>query len=161
MEKNLWAGLSTGAYCFFDNDIINRAIYGVLYNWFATVDSRNIAPEGWHVPTDDEWKELEMYLGMSQSEVDGTGYRGTDEGKKLKSSIAWNGIDEVAFSGLPGGYCNHNGYFYYMGHAVYFWSVSVHPTYGAWNRGLHNDNDAIGRIDNFRQNGFSIRCVQD
>lgn len=79
-----WSNLSTGAYCSYDNDDNNIDTYGLLYNWYAVDDSRNLAPEGWHVPTDEEWKELEMYLGMSQSEADDTGYRGTDEGGKLK-----------------------------------------------------------------------------
>jgi uncharacterized protein (TIGR02145 family) len=63
-----WYGLSSGAYCDYNNDPGNVETYGRLYNWYAVDDSRNIAPEGWHVPTDDEWKQLEMYLGMSQAE---------------------------------------------------------------------------------------------
>jgi uncharacterized protein (TIGR02145 family) len=81
-----WEGLSTGAYCEYDNDINNVATYGRLYNWYAVDDSRGLAPEGWHVPSDDEWKQLEMYLGMSQSEADDYGWRGTDEGGEVKGN---------------------------------------------------------------------------
>ncbi|MEJ2629601.1 MAG: fibrobacter succinogenes major paralogous domain-containing protein, partial [bacterium] len=63
-----WHDLSTGAYCDYNNNEGNVSTCGHLYNWYAVNDSRNIAPEGWHVPTDEEWKELEMYLGMSRSE---------------------------------------------------------------------------------------------
>jgi len=59
---------------------------GNFYNWHAVNDSRNIAPEGWHVPTDEEWKELEMFIGMSQSEADKIDYRGTEEGGRLKGT---------------------------------------------------------------------------
>ena len=59
-----WTALSTGAYCWFNNDAaINRAIHGAIYNWYTIVDSRNIAPTGWHVPTDDEWTVLITFLG--------------------------------------------------------------------------------------------------
>ena len=56
----------TGAYCAYDNNQNNADIYGYLYNWHAAHDNRQIAPEGWHVPTDQDWKELEMSLGMSR-----------------------------------------------------------------------------------------------
>ncbi|MCK5521433.1 MAG: fibrobacter succinogenes major paralogous domain-containing protein, partial [Candidatus Marinimicrobia bacterium] len=76
-DAGAWTGLSTGAYCFYNNDANNAETYGALYNWYAvngnTIDTSRIfelAPEGWHVPTDAEWKELEMFLGMSQSTAD-------------------------------------------------------------------------------------------
>ena len=49
-------------YTFYDNDSSNIAIYGNLYNWYAVDDNRGICPEYWHVPSDEEWKQLEMYL---------------------------------------------------------------------------------------------------
>ena len=109
-----WAYLSTGAWCVHDNDGSYANTYGYLYNWYAVNDIRNIAPEGWHVPTDEEWKELEMYLGMSQTEADDTGYRGTNEGGKLKEAgtTHWEtpntgATNETGFSALPGG-CRSN-----------------------------------------------------
>lgn len=103
-----WRDLSSGAYCAYNNDNGNADAYGMIYNWYwyAVDDSRNIAPIGWHVPTDEEWKELEMYLGLSQTEADDTGYRGTDEGDKLKATTGWynngNGTNESGFTALPG-----------------------------------------------------------
>ena len=55
-----WTNLTTGAYCVYNNENNNNSTYGLLYNWYAIADGRNIAPEGWHIPTDAEWKELEM-----------------------------------------------------------------------------------------------------
>ena len=86
-ENNTLEGPSTGALCAYDNDSTNVDPYGYLYNGFAVEDNCNIAPEGWHVLTDEEWKELEMYLGMSRSEADESDYRGTDEGSKLKETV--------------------------------------------------------------------------
>ena len=83
-DSSSWRALTTEAYCIYNNNASNEGeTYGALYNWYAVVDSRNIAPEGWHVPTDSEWKELEMYLGMSQSEADQIHWHGTNEGSKL------------------------------------------------------------------------------
>jgi uncharacterized protein (TIGR02145 family) len=64
-DASAWSGLSTGAYCHYNNDFNNAAIYGRLYNWYAVSDSRNIAPGGWHVPTDTEWQTLVDLLGGS------------------------------------------------------------------------------------------------
>lgn len=70
-----WGNLSTGAYCAYNNDNVNISTYGLLYNWYAVADSRELAPTGWHVPTDEEWKQLEMSLGMSDSEANDRGWR--------------------------------------------------------------------------------------
>jgi len=78
-DAEAWSDLKNGAYCaYMDGETDESATYGYLYNWYAVTNMGNYTEEGWHVPTDDEWKELEMYLGMSQSAADGEGYRGTD-----------------------------------------------------------------------------------
>ena len=78
-------------------------------------DARGLCPSGWHVPTDGEFMTLEMELGMSESEANGTGWRGTDQGTQMKSSAsdspAWNGTNTSGFSGLAGGYRSYSGDF--------------------------------------------------
>ncbi len=164
----IWAALSSGGCCNYQYDEHNVAVYGRLYNWYAVNDSRGIAPEGWHVPTDEEWKQLEMYLGMSQSDADATEWRGTDEGGKLKDTgiVYWDGpnsgaTNESGFSALPGGYCHSNGLFSDEGAFAYFWSVSELSTYNAWNRYLGYHTSGIGRYDYGKQGGNSVRCVKD
>ena len=171
-DDGSWAGLSTGAYCNFDNNDSNTDTYGSLYNWYAVDDSRIIAPEGWHVPTDAEWKYLEMHLGMSYSEVDNTGRRGTNEGDKLKSTSGWNsngnGTDDYGFAALPAGLRGWNGDFNYIGGEAYFWSASKawdpdNPEYSyiAWYRHIsYSDSGVYRRNENLR-NGLSVRCVRD
>ena len=98
----------------------NYSTYGVLYNWHAALEA---CPAGWHLPSDDEWKELEMFLGMSKSEADSEGYRRIDEeGGKLKENgtAHWDSPNtgannESGFIGLPGGYRFYDGSFYNMG----------------------------------------------
>jgi len=169
-DDSAWAGLSTGASCNYDNDEGNVAIYGRLYNWYAVDDSRNLAPEGWHVPTDEEWKHLEMFLGMSQAEADAFSWRGTDEGGKLKETGTTHWIspnegatNESGFSALPGGYRYNRGRFGSIGIGAFFWSSTEFDSKGAWLRNLRYDSPQIDRAGNgsYKYYGFSVRCVRD
>ena len=161
-----WGSLSTGAYAAYNNENVNVDTYGLLYNWYAVDDSRNIAPEGWHVPTDEEWKQLEMQLGMSQSDADNQGLRGTDEGNKMKATSGWNGggngTNESGFSALPGGYRDYyNGTFGNMGYVAYFWSSTEYYSFSAWSRILGYDGSSVYRSYYYKQYGFSVRLVRD
>jgi len=127
-----WVSACNGAWCLYNNES-NSDIYGKLYNWYAVNDSRGLAPEGWHVPTDDEIKELEMYLGMSQEEADDTGWRGTNEGCKLgcRADLCYDGawednseFNSSGFNFIQSGYryCEF-GFYLYMSCHGYFWSL--------------------------------------
>ncbi|MFC1725510.1 FISUMP domain-containing protein [candidate division KSB1 bacterium] len=168
-DNSEWESLSTGAYCIQDHNVSNADIYGHLYNGYAVDDSRNIAPEGWHVPTDEEWKEMEMYLGMSQAEADGNGWRGTNEGGKLKEvgTTHWyspneGATNETGFTALPGGRCSTMGWFYAKTIIAYFWSSSEYNSTSAWYRYLSNSNSGVWRYYNGdKHSGYSVRCVKD
>jgi uncharacterized protein (TIGR02145 family) len=165
-----WADLRSGAYCSYNNDDVNIETYGLLYNWYAVADSPNIAPRGWHVPTDEEWKELEMYLGMSQSEANSTGWRGTDEGGKMKEkgTTYWNSpntgaTNECGFSALPGGSRDFfNGIYLEMSYSAYFSSSTGYDSnYSyAWGRELGYGGSVINRGVKHKQNGFSVRSIR-
>ena len=162
-----WQNLTTGTYCNYNNDASNADTYGRLYNWYAVNDSRKIAPIGWHVPTDEDWKTLEKYLGMSQSEANGTSFRGTNEGGKLKETgtIHWQSpnkgaTNESGFSALPGGYRDHDGIYYTIGRIADFWSSTVTGSY-AWNRYVTYNNSGVSRNNAHKRGGFSVRCVKD
>ena len=159
-----------GAYCNYDNDESNVKTYGRLYNWFAVDDKRGLAPKGWHIPTDDEIKELEMYLGMSQEDADGSVYRGTDEGSKLAGRAdLWNGGDlkvnpEFGTSGfnlLPGGCRGNPGAYYDMGAYGSFWSSTESNSGYAWHRKLHYFYSEIFQGSYSMKLGYSIRCLKD
>jgi uncharacterized protein (TIGR02145 family) len=149
-----------------DDEVANLENYGRLYNWYAVDDSRGLCPSGWHVPTDGEWMTLEMELGMTSSEANGTGGRGTDQGAQMKSSASdtpsWNGTNTSGFSALPGGLRNYySGNFSDVGNYGYWWSASPVGASGAWSRGLYSDNDYVYRNSNYQRIGFSVRCVRD
>lgn len=163
-----WGGLSTGAYCDYGNNPGNGSTYGHLYNWFAVEDSRNIAPEGWHIPTDDEWKELEIYLGMSPGDADLDNFRGTDEGGKLKDLLSglWttpnNGAtNETGFTGLPGGLRSFDGSSYSMNLTGLFWSATEQSIGEAKFRALDFDYAQVYRYHYLKVSGMSIRCIKD
>ncbi len=165
-----WSNSNTGAYCAYNNNPTNADTYGNVYNWFAVTDVRNIAPEGWHVPTDEEWKELEMCLGMSQSETDADAYRGTDEGSKLAGNAAlWAdgalennaAFGEAGFSALPSGYRSASGIFGTLGCRAFFWTATQYNSNVAWYRDLYYSELGVGRSCSDKQNGSSLRLVKD
>jgi len=167
-DNTEWAGLTTGAYCEYDNNADNVATYARLYNWYAIIDGQDIAPVGWHVPTDAEWKQLEMYLGMSQSEADAIYSRGTTEGGKLKESGTshWlspnvGATNESGFTGLPGGYRYGYGAYGYVGILALFWSSTEYSSSYAWYRALSYSYSEVHRTYVDKQYGFSVRCVKD
>ena len=162
--NSAWGGLSTGARCDYANNAANVGTYGRLYNWYAVDNASGLCPSGWHVPTDGEWMVLEMELGMSESEANSTGWRGTDEGTQLKSTAGWNadgnGTDDFGFSALPGGGRLSGGDFDYAGNFGYWWSSS--PDGGsAWFRFLLGDSPGVGRSYDDPHYAFSVRCLRD
>lgn len=170
-DNTSWRDLSTGAYCNYDNDVNYVEAYGRLYNWYAVDDSRGLAPEGWHIPSDEEWKQLEMCLGMSQSEADGTSYRGTDEGGKLKEPgiVYWRtpntgATNESGFTARGGGGRVYvGGAFGNLTYFAHFWSVSedVSEVGESWYRLLDHNNAQVSRMSFDKWSGFSIRFIKD
>lgn len=163
-----WAGLDSGAWTNYDNDAGYDEIHGKLYNWYTVLDARNVCPSGWHVPTDAEWQELEQHLGMSVTELQAEGTRGetANVGGQLKAQSLWVGPNTGAtnashFSALPGGRRSSVGAFSTIGTSGMWWTASEYSDAQAWRRILTNNSAGISRDDNSKQNGASIRCVQD
>ena len=130
--------------------------YGVLYNWPAVM-TEGICPSGWHIPSDGEWKTMEISLGMSDSDAASDGWRGTDEGVQMKSTSGWNGSNSSGFNGLPGG--TVTGSFAFNGFSSYWWSASASGS-DSWVRKLDSHAD-VTRVNLYRKLGFSARCVRD
>lgn len=162
-----WVNINSGACCAYNNDMDNVALYGLLYNWYAVEDDRNVAPEGWHVPSEEEWKDLERYLGMEERTITKTFWRGTDQGTKLKEegiehwvSPNSGATNETGFSAFPGGARLYAaGTFHFIGEEGCWWSRTEYNKY-AWSRRLGHDKLNIYRDYDYKQHGFSIRCVK-
>jgi len=161
-------------YCY-NNSTTNCDTYGGLYQWdemmqyVTTEGTQGICPAGWHLPTDAEYKTLEMQLGMSQAQADATGWRGIDEGSKLAGNEPlWTdgALDQNAnfgtsgFDALPVGFRFTDGSFYLLTYYAYFWSSSENGP-NAWYRNLNYNNAQVNRNNNNKAYGFSVRCVRD
>jgi uncharacterized protein (TIGR02145 family) len=151
MAQNLDYSLKEGSW-YYNNDSINHAEkYGRLYNWQS---AKTVCPAGWHLPSDLEWKLLEMDLGMSKSEADTIEWRGTDQGIKLQESGTYH------FNAELGGFRLANGTFNYLESSGTFWTSSEYDISSAWYRGIGTDPD-IHRYYYDKDMGFSVRCIRN
>jgi len=161
-----WIVLDSPGYCWFNNDsAYNAPIYGALYNWYAANET-NICPTGWHVPTDLEFNDLEIVLGLAPADVDVWGWRGTDHGSKMKNTTGWNagenGTNTSGFSALPGGYRYYtDGTYQGQNTYEYFWTSTEHDADRGWYRRLDGNNEAVYKASADKKAGKAIRCVKD
>lgn len=144
----------TPAWCYYENKTENGGKYGRLYNWYAINDNRGLAPAGWHVSSDAEWRNTTDFLGGEDA-----------AGTKMKSSIGWtddgNGTNESGFTGLPGGCRDLNGRFGYIDKIGYWWSSTEYDTTLGWYRCIDRSPYYVYRTNYYKQNGLSVRCIRD
>lgn len=145
---------------------------GLLYNQACVMDARGLAPVGWHIATDDDWKELERVVGMSASAADKTGWRGVNEGDLLKKTglDQWKSyegvwaVDQFGFSATAGGCRLFDARFSYPSGTVFsgFWWTSTPNSSGeSWYRHMDYKSSAVFRSHTFDAYGMSVRCVKD
>lgn len=163
-DRSQWQSLDSGAYCYYNNESSNDCPYGKLYNWYVVNDTRNICPNGWHVPTESDWVILENYIG------------GFSAGGKLRSTGTqyWlssnsGATNESGYSGLPGGYRVNAGStsnpsldFFNLGNNGIWWSSTPVGLYNAKSRGVANNNgNLLFEGGGAKNAGYSIRCIKD
>jgi uncharacterized protein (TIGR02145 family) len=142
------------AWCYFDNDPNNEEKYGKLYNFYAVIDPRGLAPEGWHIPSESEWTMLIDCLGKDDVAA----------GKKMKSEEGWvsnNGNNQSGFSGFPGGYRYFTGAFISFCNSGYWWSSTEYPSHNVRSFYLDYSNEFANKNLNKKEEGLSVRCVRD
>jgi uncharacterized protein (TIGR02145 family) len=154
-DEAVWSNMTDGAYCWYNNDAAsNKLVYGGLYNYYATVDNRQLCPTGWHVPTLAEWTVLINYLG-------GLSVAG---GKIKEAGIAhWaspnTGADNSSgLTALPGGV--REGGYANLGVNGRFWSSSESTSGSAYGYNLHFTISSIQGFDPNKNNGLSVRCLK-
>lgn len=179
-NQTAWDDLSitAKAFCWPENNAAYGNTYGALYTWAAAMYGegssnlvpsgvQGVCPSGWHLPSDDEWKELLVELGMPPAVAETSGWIGTDEGGKLKESGTehWNApniaSNESGFTALPAGTRDPNGVFFSLGIDAIFWTSTEHQTSYSRNYKLTNNSDLINRNYYRQESGFSVRCIQD
>jgi uncharacterized protein (TIGR02145 family) len=144
----------TPAWCYYDNDPKNASRFGRLYNWFAVMDPRGLAPNGFHVPTDAEWQILIDTLGGDE-----------DAGGALKNQTGWDGgateRNSAGFYANPGGSRHYEGGFNYFGSFGNWWSTSERDSTFAWVRNMSMDDNDVNRYFLHKTKGFSVRVLKD
>ena len=169
-DPTAWVNLTTGAWCYYNNDPANGVVYGKLYNWYAVAGiydaaslanpalRKKLAPSSWHLPTDAEWTTLTTCL-------DGESFAG---GKMKETGTAhWlspnqGATNESGFTGLPGGYRDPGGSFPSIGYFGFWWSLSDFDTSYAWFRVLNYHYGNASRDNSLnKKGGFSVRCLRD
>lgn len=157
-----WQNNTIGAYAWYNNDISWKDSYGSLYNWHAVNNANGLCPTGWHVPTDAEFTAMTNHLGGESV-----------AGGKMKSTRTvpdphprWENPNTGAtnasnWSGLPGGYRMFDGTFYNVGYGSGWWSSTEGSTSYAWYRFLEHTDGDVDRINYYKTNGFSVRCLRD
>ena len=166
-DPTQWANLTTGAWCYYNNDSANGPIYGKLYNWYAVAGihdndpntpNKILAPIGWHVPSDIEWTTLTTFLG-------GESIAG---GKMKSTSTLWQSpntaaTNESGFTSLPGRYRWDYGAFHNNtnGNNAHWWSSTNNNTSQSWYRNNESLGSGVWRATVNNTYGFSVRCIKD
>jgi uncharacterized protein (TIGR02145 family) len=160
-DLNKWIGLNYGAYCFYNNDILNKNVYGAMYNWFVVGDQRKICPVGWHVPSDSEWTALTDFLGGK----DIAGLKLKEVGLTHWASPNSGASNLSGFTALPAGsrYSSIKDDFLGMGFYCTWWSSSENNlnNESAWFRSLSKFNIVVERNNYWKIVGYSVRCIKD
>lgn len=157
-DPNQWKNLNAGSYCYYENNIDMKDTYGILYNWYAVDDRRNICPPGWHLPSDKEWSYMVDLLGGKEN----AGYKLKEVETKHWKVPNTGATNESGFTALPAGFREEDGTFTSFGEEVYFW-YNTKDGYVAKAGALWYGGAEYG-IANFESNktmGVSIRCVKD
>jgi uncharacterized protein (TIGR02145 family) len=164
MTRNLSFDISDGSFCYDDNST-NCDIYGRLYTWEA---AQHVCPEGWHLPSDEEWMVLEQSIGLKEKAAKKTGLRGKVEGNVLKDTIQglWSSQEKIhynanGFNALPGGYSLNEKKSVEKEESAIFWTSTEYYIESAYYRKLEASKGGIHRYYSNKSRGCSVRCVKD
>ena len=146
-NRKQWSNLTTGAWCYYNNDPENGKKYGKLYNWYAVNDPRGLAPKGWHIPSNEEFRELAAEVGY--------------DGNALKAIGQGTGTNTSGFSSLFAGNFFDGGYFFDLDYYARFWSSTEFTDVSANCIYLYYDASNINFFNSDKLSGYSVRCVKD
>jgi len=171
-DYNTWSNIESPGYCWYNNDSTNKTTFGALYNWY-TIETRKLAPTGWHVPSKEDWKELETYLISNGFNYDST----TTENKiakSLASTTGWYSAIESGcigynlstnnssgFSANPAGIRWDTGEFNGKGFESLWWCSWSDLEGWAYIRGLDYHHYNLIEMEYPKNGGFSVRCVRN
>jgi uncharacterized protein (TIGR02145 family) len=167
LNSTEWSSTTSGAYAVYANNPANDIIYGKLYNWYSTIDSRSVCPTGWHVPSTCEWMYLEGILGISVQDQQSLGnWKGSTQGGDLKSINGWTdpnigATNSTGFSAIPGGRRSSGNFYALIGAQGNWWSSTQNDNQGAIVITLTNLESQVLDGSDLKYYGYSIRCIKD
>lgn len=150
-EWILLASEGKPAWCYPMFNVEYEKGFGKLYNWYAVTDPRNLAPKGWHIPADEEWKQLTDYLGGEVMAAYQLRTTGLDNDKQ----------NETGFSGTAGGGCRGDGAYFDFGSSGYWWTSTESGKESAWTRQLNYSRFVVNSLSLPKQTGLSVRCIKN
>ena len=158
VDSNLLTNLTTGAWCYFNNDPAKGEVYGKLYNWYAVHDPRGLAPLGWHIPNINEWNTLDSFLGgdnISVSSMKETGIQ--------HWNYSTNATNASQFTALGGGYLSTatGPYFVNLKQTAIWWSSSSEAPDNSWCRSIDNDINSLSKYNLRNTDCLSVRLIKD
>ena len=159
LTNTQWLSTTAGAYAVYNNNLANDAIYGKLYNWYTTVDTRGVCPTGWHVPSDCEWNYMQVVL-----EPGTTGSQDCFCGFQLISLTLWSTPNATNSSGLslvPSGQHLFASPFEGLGYSAFLWTSSELNNFGLGRDIVFQAEDILGKNEHQKYTGFAIRCIKD
>ena len=157
-DNSTWPYTGYGAYSWVNNDLTNKNVYGAIYNGYTVRDSRNIAPDGWHVPSTSEWLVLIAYLGGESA-----------AGGKLKEvgTVHWNtpntnATNSSGFTALPEGQRHmYTGAYNNIGYNAYYWTSTLYDSYSNDQIILFNNSGNASKSSCSNSYGNAIRCIKN
>jgi hypothetical protein len=155
-DNTVWNSLTTGAWCYYNNDPANGKIYGKLYNWYAVNDSRGLAPEGWHIPTYYEYNNIFLsYLGGSS-----TGGKLKEIGTTHWQSPNTGATNSSKFTALPGGQRSFF-IFLYIQQQGFWWTSTEYDSSNAQGFNVAYNTSILSGYTTTKNTGFSVRLIKD
>lgn len=154
-DPNQFTAMTTGAWCYYGNNPANGDLHGKLYNFYAVKDPRGLAPEGWHIASNQEWSILINFLGIEAKQ-------------KLCAPLMWPwGVSPITnssgFSCLPSGgrFFDDESIDYYLGEESYIWTSTINTDYSAIYRYISTPNLIESPESLILSSGLSVRCVKN
>ncbi len=155
-DASAWDNLRTPGYCWYNNDVSNKAVHGGIYDWYA-VNTGKLAPAGWHVPTKEDWLTLINYLGGE----DVAGGKLKEVGTSHWASPNVGATDAFGFTALPSGYRGGGGMYWHLGGACFWWSSTKESGDKAWRFSINYLGGEVDVDSQYFTHGWSIRCIKD
>lgn len=157
IENNVWDTTSSPSYAYYNNETKSISVFGLLYNYSVIDNNKNVCPDGWRVPSVDDWKSLAKFLGGESN----AGILLKSKYNQKWDSITTSNVNPYGFSALPGGYRDFDGFYHDIGKSANYWSSVSADFSSAYSFDIEYEFSGLLEGVEDKKSGLSIRCVSD